>query len=77
MARHCARPGCAELAIATLAYDYGSSTVWMEHLSDDAHPMTHDLCARHADNMTVPMGWLLQDRRTPVHPIFKAKTLAS
>jgi hypothetical protein len=25
--------------------------------------MTHDLCGRHADTMSVPRGWTLHDRR--------------
>jgi hypothetical protein len=25
--------------------------------------MTHDLCTRHADRLSVPHGWRLEDRR--------------
>jgi hypothetical protein len=41
--------------------------------------MTHDLCARHADTLSVPRGWILQDRRTSVTPLFSdpARQLAS
>ena len=51
MQRRCARPSCNESASTTLAYDYANRTVWLDHLADEAHPMTHDLCAaprRHA-----------------------------
>ncbi len=77
MPRQCARPGCSDTAIATLAYDYSQSTVWLDHLSDEAHPMTHDLCPRHADNLSVPRGWMLRDRRTPVTPLFSTPCMAS
>lgn len=78
MERHCARPGCTTRATATLAYDYSSSTVWIDVLSEEAHPMTHDLCPRHADTLGVPRGWLLQDRRTLDAHLFSVRhTLAS
>ena len=70
MQRRCARPSCNDSASTTLAYDYANRTVWLDHLSDEAHPMTHDLCLRHADGLSVPRGWILQDRRTSVTPLF-------
>jgi hypothetical protein len=32
--------------------------------------MTHDLCERHANTLTVPQGWRLDDRRViaPLYP---------
>ncbi|HET8929663.1 MAG TPA: DUF3499 family protein [Acidimicrobiales bacterium] len=70
MQRHCARPGCATTATATLTYDYSGGTVWIDRLTPEAHPMTHDLCTRHADALGVPRGWLLQDRRPAAAPLF-------
>lgn len=70
MQRRCARPGCSEQAVSTLSYDYSKGTVWLEHLTDEGHPMTHDLCSRHADTLSVPRGWVLQDTRTRVTPLF-------
>jgi hypothetical protein len=66
MRRSCARPGCHEAATSTLSYDYGDGTVWLDHLADEAHPMTHDLCSRHADTLSVPRGWVLRDERVAV-----------
>lgn len=63
MARRCARPDCAAVAATTLSYDYPASTVWLDGLDDESHPMTHDLCDRHADSLSVPRGWQLRDRR--------------
>lgn len=78
MQRHCARPGCARQAITTLTYDYAASTVWLDNLSDEAHPMTHDLCHDHADSLSVPRGWVLQDRRPQAAALFKnERSLAS
>jgi len=61
--RTCAKPGCNTSAAATLTYDYAGRTAWIELLHDEAHPMRHDLCGDHADALTVPNGWALQDRR--------------
>ena len=65
-ARHCVRPGCGAPAAATLGYHYASRLVWIDSL--DEHPIygEQDLCSLHADRMVVPVGWALDDRRTPI-----------
>jgi Protein of unknown function (DUF3499) len=68
MSRQCARPGCSTTASATLAYDYEQRTSWLVPLSDERHPMAYDLCDVHADTLTVPRGWRLDDRRAADHP---------
>jgi hypothetical protein len=64
--RTCAKPSCSVSASATLTYDYGGQTVWIEPLNAEAHPMRYDLCAEHADALRVPNGWVLKDRRAAV-----------
>jgi hypothetical protein len=66
MSRTCARPGCNAVATATLSYAYGDGIVWIDPLSESDHPMTHDLCADHAETLRVPRGWQRQDRRAAV-----------
>ncbi|MGH9186045.1 MAG: DUF3499 family protein [Acidimicrobiales bacterium] len=63
MTRHCARPGCGRTAVATLSYDYTNGTAWLDALISQPHPMVHDLCGAHADRLSVPRGWRLDDRR--------------
>jgi hypothetical protein len=63
VSRVCARPGCAEAAVATLTYDYGARTGWLDRLTGEGHPMAYDLCGGHAGTLTVPRGWHLEDRR--------------
>lgn len=63
MTRQCARPGCSQPAVATLTYDYSSQAAWLDRLSPEAHPMTHDQCEVHAERLSVPQGWRLEDRR--------------
>ena len=63
MTRQCARPGCSQPAVATLTYDYSNQSAWLDRLSPEDHPMTHDLCDTHAGRLSVPQGWRLEDRR--------------
>ncbi len=37
--------------------------MWLTDLADEGHPSTYDLCARHAESLTVPFGWQLRDLR--------------
>lgn len=48
-----------------MSYDYEARYVLIESLHDHDHPMTHDLCAAHADRSTPPSGWELVDERPP------------
>lgn len=49
--------------MATLAYDYGNQTAWLDRLALEPHPMMHDLCDAHAHATSVPRGWVIHDRR--------------
>jgi Protein of unknown function (DUF3499) len=62
-ARQCSRTSCADLAVATLTYHYQRSTVWIDELTAEREPYGYDLCERHADRVSVPHGWQLDDRR--------------
>lgn len=63
VARQCSRTGCSERATVTLTYHYARSHVWLDLLSSDRDPHAYDLCVRHADRLSVPAGWSLDDRR--------------
>ena len=47
----------------TLTYEYGRSQVWLDDLAAERDPHAYDLCRRHADRLSVPLGW--QPRRPP------------
>lgn len=63
----CSRPGCSRVPAATLVYDYAGRVVVLDALAP-SHPMQYDLCATHADRLSVPNGWTLIDRR-PAAPV--------
>ncbi len=66
-ARLCARPGCGEPAAATLAFQYATKTAWLDDLAE-SEPCAIDLCRRHADRLTPPIGWQGHDRRAGSQP---------
>ncbi len=43
--------------MATLTYVYSDSTAVLGPLATHAEPHTYDLCAHHAERLTVPRGW--------------------
>lgn len=57
--RLCSKVGCAREAVATLTYDYGDQMAALGPLGLAHHPHAHDLCAQHADRLSVPAGWLV------------------
>ena len=57
-ARSCDRPVCSGPATASLTYDYAGRCAWLDDLDDEYDPHAYDLCADHADRLTVPRGWV-------------------
>jgi len=55
--RRCSRPACKRTAVHTLTYVYRDSTAVLGPLAAFVEPHCYDLCAAHADRMTVPKGW--------------------
>jgi Protein of unknown function (DUF3499) len=62
--RRCARPGCGASADATMTYDYGRRTAWVDDLTEIESPAGYDLCGAHATSFSVPQGWTRSERRT-------------
>lgn len=57
--RLCSKVTCAREAVATLTYDYGDQMAALGPLGGSDHPHAHDLCAQHADRLSVPAGWIV------------------
>ena len=55
--RRCSRPACKRAAVHTLTYVYRDSTAVLGPLAAYMEPHCYDLCAAHADRLTVPIGW--------------------
>ena len=65
--RQCSRSGCSDAAAVTLSYHYGTSQVWIDYLSPEREPHMYDMCDNHAERLSVPRGWHLDDRRGVRH----------
>jgi hypothetical protein len=61
----CSRVGCGGAAVASFCFDGRAALVWLDPLDPDNGVGAGVLCARHADALTPPRGWHLQDRRVP------------
>ena len=55
--RRCCRPGCGRPAVATLIYAYADSTAVVGPLAPVSEPHAWDLCERHSEHITAPVGW--------------------
>lgn len=55
--RRCSRTACLAPAVATLTYVYADSTAVLGPLALTVVPGTYDLCMRHAESTSVPIGW--------------------
>ncbi|NLE96845.1 MAG: DUF3499 domain-containing protein [Propionibacterium sp.] len=55
--RRCSRTACLAPAVATLTYVYADSTAVLGPLALSVVPGTYDLCIRHAESTSVPIGW--------------------
>lgn len=67
--RHCSRSACPNRAVATLTYVYADSTAVLGPLAIYAEPHSYDLCAVHAEKLTVPRGWEVVRLAMPDTPV--------
>ncbi|MFJ5955540.1 DUF3499 domain-containing protein [Paenarthrobacter sp. NPDC092416] len=66
--RQCSRSACRQSAVATLTYVYAESTAVLGPLAMYAEPHAYDLCAQHAQTLTVPRGWEVLRLAMPATP---------
>jgi uncharacterized protein DUF3499 len=71
-ARTCRRIGCNETAVASLSFRYETRQVWVTAPMRDGKGTRYDLCAGHADSLTVPRGWHRVDEREAIKKKTKA-----
>ncbi|HEX6365194.1 MAG TPA: DUF3499 family protein [Agromyces sp.] len=55
--RRCSRTACTAEAVATLTFDYADSMAVVGPLAGSRDPGGYDLCARHAERTSAPVGW--------------------
>lgn len=55
--RVCSKPSCTGQAVATLTYVYADCTAVLGPLATYAEPHCYDLCLKHSERLTAPVGW--------------------
>lgn len=72
MARLCERPGCSAPASVAYGFEAARTMVWIEPLTPENADSARvgGLCRRHADSLTAPRGWWLDDRRIALPRLF-------
>jgi hypothetical protein len=71
MARRCDRPACSEPAAVAYGFDAAGRQVWLDRMLDEDRARSGALCLRHAQRLTAPRGWWLDDRRVAVPELFR------
>ena len=41
-----------------MSYDYAARVVFVGRMAPTQHPALYDLCARHANDLRLPQGWV-------------------
>ena len=71
MRKLCERPGCAALAEVSYGIDNSALLVWVDNRPISDREIAGRLCRRHADAISVPRGWTIDDRRQAIPQLFR------
>ena len=71
MRRLCERPGCAAPAEVSYGIDNAALLVWVDNRPIPERELAGRLCRRHADALSVPRGWTVDDRRQAIPQLFR------
>jgi hypothetical protein len=55
--RRCSKVACGGDAVATLTFDYTDAMAVLGPLAIRREPHSYDLCPRHAERLSAPLGW--------------------
>jgi hypothetical protein len=73
MPRLCIRPGCAAPGVVAFGIHPAGQLFWLAPLEDPDD--IHVLCERHSARLTVPRGWVLDDRREDQPRLFLMRSV--
>jgi hypothetical protein len=72
----CERPGCSEPGAAVYGMVPENLLFWIAPITGTPTDDQNVLCLRHADAMSVPRGWTLDDRREEIPRLFKPRPVS-
>ena len=73
--RLCERPGCSAPAEVSYGIDNSALLVWIDNRPLPERELAGRLCRRHADAISVPRGWSIDDRRQAIPQLFRLSDL--
>lgn len=75
MRKLCERPGCSAPAEVSYGIDNSALLVWIDNRPLPERELAGRLCRRHADAISVPRGWSVDDRRQAIPQLFRPSDL--
>lgn len=66
--RQCSKPACTGDAVATMTFNQSDHMVVIGPLATRATPYSYDLCQRHVERFTPPIGWEIIRLQTKFDP---------
>ena len=69
--QHCERPLCREIATVEYSMNAQALLVTLENFAPVGNERRNCLCMKHADRLSVPRGWSIDDRRESVPRLFR------
>ncbi len=69
--QHCERPLCQEIATVEYSMNAQALLVTLENFAPVGNERRNCLCMKHADRLSVPRGWSIDDRRESVPRLFR------
>ncbi|MFZ9819076.1 MAG: DUF3499 family protein, partial [Ilumatobacteraceae bacterium] len=73
MTKSCERPGCSLPGVVASSFERSTLTVVLTHYVGEVEEGSFNvMCTKHADALTVPRGWTIDDRREDPPRLFAA-----
>jgi len=71
--KSCERPGCSEPGVVASSFERSTLTVVLSHYVGEIEEGSFNvMCTKHANILTVPRGWTIDDRREDPPRLFAA-----
>ena len=73
MTKSCERPGCSQPGVVACTFERSTLTVVLTHFIGELNDGSYNvMCTKHANILTVPRGWTIDDRREDPPRLFSA-----
>lgn len=68
---------CAAPSTVLMTYVYAERLIWLGDLDGPIDSGAgYAMCEKHANRLSPPVGWMLNDRRQPIRQLFPTREVA-